>query len=261
VPPPTSKRLELSAAHPIIKPCGCNFSEATTESNPLSIAGFWALNLGINRKTVARKLRHLGAEALRLNALHNQSLPLATDVQFDELETFEHTKCKPLSVALAVENHSRRILGIQVSEMPSKGRLAKISRKKYGPRKDERNQGLHRLFQQTMPLCGKSVSMLSDQCPRYMPMVQKVMKQNPDITVNYEQTKGGRGSSTGQGEIKKLFYDPLFSLNHTCAMLRAWINRLFRRTWNTTKKLERLVDHLNLYAYYHNTRLIKALEP
>jgi hypothetical protein len=69
---------------------------------------------------------------------------------------------------------------------------------------------------------------------------------------------GGRGCITGQGELKKLRFDPLFSLNHTCAMLRANINRLFRRTWCTTKKKERLEQHLWVYMDFHNRVLLGA---
>ena len=44
---------------------------------------------------------------------------------------------------------------------------------------------------------------------------------------------------TGQGELRDKRFDPMFALNHTCAMLRANINRLFRRTWCTSKRIDR----------------------
>ena len=69
-------------------------------------------------------------------------------------------------------------------------------------------------------------------------------------------TRGRRGCVVGQGELKAGGFDPLFSLNHSFAMLRANINRLFRRTWNTTKKPERLALHIALYVLYHNWVLI-----
>ena len=50
-------------------------------------------------------------------------------------------------------------------------------------------------------------------------------------------------------------FDPLFALNHTAAMFRANVNRLIRRTWCTTKKRERLADHLTLYMAHHNLKL------
>jgi hypothetical protein len=41
-------------------------------------------------------------------------------------------------------------------------------------------------------------------------------------------------------------------------MLRANINRLFRRTWCTTKKPECLRQHIAVYVEFHNTVLLKA---
>jgi len=43
-------------------------------------------------------------------------------------------------------------------------------------------------------------------------------------------------------------------------MLRANVNRLIRRTWCTTKRIDRLVDHLTIYADYHNRLLIKPID-
>jgi len=76
----------------------------------------------------------------------------------------------------------------------------------------------------------------SDENPNYPRILAKVF---PDCT--HMRIKGGRGCITGQGELKKLRYDPLFSLNHTAAMFRANINRLFRRTWCTTKLAQSLL--------------------
>jgi hypothetical protein len=61
----------------------------------------------------------------------------------------------------------------------------------------------------------------------------------------------------GQEELKKIGKDPLFSLNHTCAMFRAHVSRLIRHTWNTTKKLENLEYHLSIYMNLHNKRILQ----
>ncbi len=60
------------------------------------------------------------------------------------------------------------------------------------------------------------------------------------------------------GELKKGF-DPLFSLNHTCAMTRDRIKRLARKTWAISKKKEFLELHLAIYVDHHN-RSLRALE-
>ncbi len=79
----------------------------------------------------------------------NATYPQVTSLEFDDLETFEHTKCKPLSATIAVESKTRRILGFRVARMPAKGLLAAISRKKYGYRKDD---GIHERFHKTSSL-------------------------------------------------------------------------------------------------------------
>src|SRR4051812_15888084 len=60
--------------------------------------------LNLNRKTVVRKLLFLSQRAKLKFDSDNLKHKRSHRVQFDELETFEHTKCKPLSVALAVEH-------------------------------------------------------------------------------------------------------------------------------------------------------------
>lgn len=220
-----------------------------------------ALNHRTTRKTVARKLVFLGIECARMNTEFNEACPLAKSVQFDELETHEHTKCKPLSVAVAVEKGTRRILGLRISTMPAKGRLAAISLRKYGNRKDTRSRELRSLLNGIAPICAEKLVLHSDMCPRYAPAVRATLGTMPGKEVKYRQTKGALGSDTGQGELKLLPFDPLFSINHTLGMFRANVNRLFRKTWNTTKRVDRLQHHLHIYAYFHNTQLIKPIFP
>jgi hypothetical protein len=171
-------------------------------------------------------------------------------VQFDDLETSEHTKCKPLSVVLAVEPKTRKILNFQVSQMPAKGPLARIAYKKYGKRTDERGMGWSRFFESMKPLVTETATWISDENPHY---VTPLRIHHPRAI--HRTVKGKRGCVTGQGELKRVVFDPLFSLNHTCAMLRANLNRLFRRTWCTTKNRRGLMDHLALYVSFHNQRL------
>ncbi len=207
--------------------------------------------LHVSRTTIDRKLKYLGQQAKLQLAAWNMNFPPAEVMEFDDLETFEHTKCKPLSIALAVESGSRRILGFAVARMPAKGKLVHIAMKKYGPRVDERSGKRRELFENLRPLITGSAKIKSDQNPHYPADVKRAF---PDAT--HETHKGKRGSTTGQGELKKTRFDPLFSLNHTCAMSRANMNRLFRRTWCTTKVPERLADHFAIYAVYHNSDLI-----
>ena len=63
-----------------------------------------SLILGIHRTTVSRKLSFLAEAAGKKHQEYMIARPKVKDVQFDELITIEHTKCKPLSVSMAVEN-------------------------------------------------------------------------------------------------------------------------------------------------------------
>ncbi len=193
----------------------------------------------------------MGLQARYINSQVRRKRALITELQFDDLETFEHTKLKPLSVTLAVEKKTRQIIGFEVSRMPAKGLLAKKSVKKYGIRIDERSQARDRLFRRLRGKIAPHALIQSDENPHYKKDVNEFFPHALHLTV-----KGQRGAITGQGELKKIGFDPLFSLNHTCAMLRANINRLFRRTWCTTKKIQPLIDHIEIYVLFHNSRLI-----
>lgn len=207
--------------------------------------------LKISRTTVVRKFIFLSEIAKRENFADLIKIKPVTELQFDDLETIEHTKCKPLSVVMAVEKHSRIILGFSVSRMPAKGHLAKLARKKYGKRADERPKGWDNLFDHISPKINPRATIESDQSPHYPFYVKKYCPKSQHLT-----TPGQRGCIAGQGELKKIGFDPLFTLNHTFAMCRANINRLFRRTWCTTKRPDRLIAHLDLYVNYHNRQLV-----
>ena len=107
------------------------------------------------------------------------------------------------------------------------------------------------------PLVSEEVSIKSDEHLRYPGFVSAYLPRAKHVTFKSE-----RGRIAGQGELKKVRFDPLFIVNHTCAILRANVNRLFRKTWCTTKEPRRLKDHLNLFVYFYNQKLLtKVLTP
>jgi hypothetical protein len=213
--------------------------------------------LGVNSKTIVRKFRFLSREAKKRHEKWLSELPKSAlhHIQFDDLETSEHTKCKPLSVTLGVEPMSRKILSFKVSQMPAKGKLSKIAFKKYGFREDQRKQGWDEFFKTLIPVAHEQSIFTSDENPHYRKLLKK---HHPFCT--HKTVKGRRAAVVGQGELKKGGFDPIFSVNHTCAMLRANMNRLFRRTWCTTKNKQGLIDHLNMYVSFHNERLTREIE-
>jgi len=217
-----------------------------------------ALLLGVNRKTVARRLPMLAALARQRMARELRQL-FGTErcqrIQLDDLITLEHTKCKPVSVSVVIESGTRRILGLDAAPIPASGPLAAISRSRYGRRLDGSRVMRNALLAQLTPWIAPHACFTSDD-HRHYPVV--IRRHFPHATHVRHPSK--RARSGAQGELKRAGHDPLFAINHTLAMLRANVNRLIRRTWCTTKRLDRLVDHLTIYADYHNRLLLKPAD-
>lgn len=212
-----------------------------------------ALLLNVNRKTVERKLPFLAAVCRIRNQKQLQKIKgRIHNIQLDDLITKENSKLKPLSVSIAVDEDRRIILGAEVSQIPAFGHLAKLAIKKYGNRKDEHFMGLTRLFQKITPIVSSELQVKSDEHQRYPGFISAYLPKATHLTFKSE-----RATVAGQGELKKVMYDPLFIVNHTCALLRANINRLIRKTWCTTKDPLRLKDHLDVFIYFYNWKLLK----
>ena len=209
--------------------------------------------LNINPKTVDKKLQYLAIKARAKNKKRLKSLKKATHVVFDDLITKENTKLKPLSVTIAVNEKTREILSTEVSQIPSFGHLAKRSVKKYGPRRCDHLKGLGSVFKSLTFSVHEHAILKSDEHKKYPFVVSKYFPQG-----THQTFKGERAHIAGQGELKKCGYDPLFVINHTCAMLRANINRLVRKTWCTTKSIMRLKDHIDIFTYFYNQIYLKT---
>lgn len=159
---------------------------------------------------------------------------------------------KPLTISIAVDSSTRAILGAEVGRIPAFGHLAKKSRDKYGPRPSEHWRTLVRLFKHVQPAINGKATFKSDEHVLYPKILKKYFKHG-----THKKFKGGRACVAGQGELKKQHYDPLFVINHTCAMFRANINRLIRKTWCTSKKTEYLKAHLDIFIDYYNREYLK----
>lgn len=212
-----------------------------------------AVILNINRKTVERKLRYLAQKSRVRTDRHLKSREKATRVIFDDLITKENTKLKPLSVTIAVDEQTRTIIGTEVSQIPSFGHLAKKSLKKYGPRRCDHFKGLHKVFSHMTSYVHEHAIIKSDEHKKYPVIVSKYFPHAEHLAF-----KGERAHVAGQGELKKGGFDPLFVINHTCAMLRANINRLIRKTWCTTKSIHRLKDHIDIFTYFYNQIYLRS---
>lgn len=212
-----------------------------------------AILLGVHRRTVERKLPFIAERCRLLNRRHLEKIKgRIHNIQIDDLITKENSKLKPLSVSIAVDEDRRTILAFEVSQIAAFGHLSRLAVKKYGHRKDTHFEGLTRLFQKITPLVTSDVLIKSDEHQRYPGFISAYLPNAKHVAFKSE-----RGCVVGQGELKKVGFDPLFVINHTCAILRANVNRLIRKTWCTTKDPERLKDHLDLFVFYYNQTLLQ----
>jgi hypothetical protein len=208
-----------------------------------------ALVLGVNRKTIVRKTGEL-AEHFRRE--HQKRLKAGafstTQVQFDEMETFEHTRLKPLSIALAVEVESGFILSAEIATIKAKGRLALVAHKKYGKRSDTRAFARARAFRDIARATPNAFALTTDRHPAYRSLVARLL---PHAQLFQVKTRG-EIRFLHQRTRRRNEKDPLFRINHTAAKIRHDLSRMARKVWVTTKKARRLKAHLDLYIAFHN---------
>jgi len=207
-----------------------------------------AQKLNCHYQTVYRKFLWLSKRA---QLIHAEKEFFIKELQFDEMESIEHTKLKPLSIALAIsENY--QILGVKVGSIPAKGHLSEISRKKYGPRLDESPMILRHLLS-NLKVRPKAQDFLikSDSKPSYNKIIKEIfpeqLHQTHIAAENKEKKREAKHTS-----LEKRIFDPIFALNQRMAKLRDHIKRLTRRSWCTTKIKENLERHIYLYIADNN---------
>jgi IS1 family transposase len=213
-----------------------------------------AMTYNLNQKTIGRKLIYLAKKARLENIVFLQQLKdtPVMHLQFDDLITSIHTKLKPVSISVAVDADTRIILGAKIGVIPAFGKLASTSRRKYGRRKSEHREKLDELLSNITSFVAPDALIKTDEHKTYPNLINKYFPKS-----NHKKYKGAKSAIAGHGELKRKRYDPLFCINQTLAMLRYSINRLVRRTWSTSKSIERLQDHVDIYINYHNSKIIK----
>ena len=179
---------------------------------------------------------------------------LCEEVQFDEMESFEHTRLKPLSIALAVSGDGKRILDAQVGVLHYKGPLASLAMRKYGPRIDTSREARARTLKSIERVVSKkgALNVITDAKPQYRSELDYMFQGKlifNHVTVSNEDNQVRHATNP---TLRKNVGDLMFWLNHIAARIRHDLSRMMRKVWTTTKILERLQAHLNLFIAYYN---------
>lgn len=203
-----------------------------------------ALIADCSKRTVDRKLKWLAERARTAHAAALADPDNHTSyIQVDELETYMHTQCKPLSVPMAVRVKTGFILSFGVARMPAKGPLAAMGKSAYQWTVDDRPFAFNRMLADLTPAVKASVEFKCDGNRNY-PRWIRARHPNAGIT----KVKGNKGKTYGGRKP----FDPLFAINNTFAKLRNDLARLGRKSWTTTKSIGGLTNHLWLYVAWNN---------
>ena len=207
--------------------------------------------LGVSRHTLAHRLRLLGGHC---QAFHKARLDRAGPIlsgtfQLDELETFEHERrLKPVTVPVLIHEQSFFVVRAKAAPLPARGTLSERHREKKrqlearcGRRKNGSSQAVEECLRGlTGRLAkGQAVCIETDRKSTYPGLIRRALGTKVDH---------GRTSS----KEPRCYGSRLFAINHTLAQMRDCLSRLVRRTWATTKKLERLDAHLWVWIAYRN---------
>ena len=198
-------------------------------------------------RTIARRVKRFGEICEKNLKKYRESRSKANEIEFDEMQSFIHTKLKPVTIPIAVEKKTRKVLALSIGNINANGHLKQLSLQKYGRRPSERLSSLKNMAHDLQACTEKTARFSTDKSPFYPKLIRDFFPEATHFTC-----KGLRGAVVGLGELKKTVFDPIFTLNHTYAMFRDNLKTLSRRTWATAKRKDRLLRLLYIYAWFHN---------
>lgn len=206
----------------------------------MSLRGI-ARALGVNIKTVVRYFIKASKEAeiRNLKRLENREI-ITSYIQFDELETFEHTKKRPLGVLLFIRAKTGEILSAKVSRSPI--RALSMSKKEIVKYNSKVNKKVPMYDGFIMAKKAANKAHTTVACDGYRPQVDMAKKicSEDFIDVNVLSS-----------ENKKI--------DLAILKLRQDVSRLGRKSLCTTKKMVNLQRHLDLYIDYNNHNRVQAV--
>ncbi|MFN0244358.1 MAG: hypothetical protein ACKVWV_15835 [Planctomycetota bacterium] len=208
---------------------------------------------GCSKKTVTHRLALL-AEHCREIHLRFLARAAVDGGRFgvfalDELETFEHSRLlAPLTVPILIERESGFVVHAESATLPCRGRLRpamrakKLAREKVlGKRRSGSREAVERCFavlERILPGSG-AVHVHTDRKTSYASLLRKRFG---------ERLRHVRISS----KLVRNKHNPLFMINHTCALVRDALSRLVRRNWAHSKRRAWLDRHLWIWLAYRN---------
>lgn len=207
-----------------------------------------AIILGCDRKTIVRKFLFMAMQARKEHERRIKEGEIKTSfVQFDEMETFEHTRLKPLSIAIAVRGKTGEIIEARVASMNCHGSTAALSQKKYGYREDHRDAAREDVLKVVNTCSREKITIVTDQHNAYPAIIKKWV---PDAEIIRVKSIHRRDRSKNVDRRNR--DTSQYTFNYIAAKIRHDLSRMARRSWVTTKRVWALQAHLDLYIAWNN---------
>ena len=196
----------------------------------MSLRGI-ARALGVNRKTVNAYFLREAEKSKESNKINLDKRGIISSyVQFDALETFEHTKRRPLGVWLSVRAKTGELVAAKVHKTTIRALTIPQSQLKAWNKNVDTEGPLTEFLNETKKCFNRVHTTLGCDGHHHTVKTAKRVCTEAEVIV--------------LGENKKI--------DLSIRKLRNDISRLSRKSLCSTKKAERLQNHLDLYIDYHN---------
>ena len=156
-------------------------------------------------------------------------------VQFDQLESYEHSRKKPVGIQISIRWKTGEIVSAKVGYIPIRALTISKQQSKEWNIKARKSQHTLAMILETKKALNKNGATIS--CDRERKQVSLLKDFCHEDFISLQP------SSQENKKIDRAF-----------RRLRNDVSRLNRKTICTTKDITRLQDHLDLYTDYHNVK-------
>ena len=156
-------------------------------------------------------------------------------VQFDQLETYEHSKKKPVGIQISIRPKTNEIISAKVGYIPVRALSISKEYSKNWNVKARKSKHTLAMILETKKALNKNGATITCDKERSQVNLLKDFCHEDFITL-----------APSSAENKKI--DRIFR------RIRNDVSRLNRRTICTTKDITQLQNHLDLYTEYHNVK-------
>ena len=202
---------------------------------------------GLSAQGVQRKFRKLARQVRLLNRNLLRRLPAGRTFVFDELETYEQSSIRPVTVPVLVDKQDKLVVAVGVAPIrrvarrgSRRHRWLQRYEQEHGRQPDLGHRSVRRVLARLRHLLdGRRATLVTDQKASYAALCQ-------------QHVAGEIVHEVVSSRALRTAYNPLFAVNLTEAMLRDNSGRLRRRTWLVSQRRSCLLLQLHLFQAYRN---------